>query len=67
MKKTVLTGLLISSQLLSGKSLSFQYYDWQVVCDNTHVCRIAGYSSDYNITGGGAWRLPTFVSKIKIK
>jgi len=45
MKRTILTGLLISSQLLSGKSLSFQHHDWQVVCDNTHVCRIAGYSS----------------------
>jgi len=46
MKKTILIGLLISSQLLSGKSLSFQHHDWQVVCDNTHLCRIAGYSSD---------------------
>ncbi|QOD12546.1 DUF1176 domain-containing protein [Psychrobacter sp. 28M-43] len=23
--------------------------DWQVVCDNTHTCRVAGYSSDASI------------------
>jgi hypothetical protein len=39
-------GLVISSQLLIGKSLLFQHHNWQVVCDNTHLCRIAGYSSD---------------------
>ena len=46
MKKTSIALLLIGSQLLSAKSLSYQHHDWQVVCDNTNTCRIAGYSSD---------------------
>ena len=45
-KKIILVGLFMGSQLLDGKSLSFQHHDWQVVCDNTYTCRIAGYSSD---------------------
>ena len=45
-KRVILIGLLISLQFLEGKSLSFQHHDWQVVCDNAHTCRIAGYSSD---------------------
>jgi len=45
-KKISIALLLIGSQLLSAKSLSYQHHDWQVVCDNTNTCRIAGYSSD---------------------
>ena len=46
MKKTSIALLIMGVQLLSAKSLSFQHHDWQVVCDNTNACRIAGYSSD---------------------
>jgi len=46
MKKIILSLHLLSLIFLDAKSLSFQHHDWQVVCDNTHTCRIAGYSSD---------------------
>lgn len=46
MKKLILSGLLIGSQLLVAKSLIFEHHDWEVVCDNSNLCRIVGYSSD---------------------
>jgi hypothetical protein len=46
MKKILLTLLLLNLIFLDAKPLSFQHHDWQVVCDNTNSCRIAGYSSD---------------------
>ncbi|MBZ1393355.1 MULTISPECIES: hypothetical protein [Psychrobacter] len=30
----------------SSKDSGFVQDDWQVVCDNTRTCRVAGYSSD---------------------
>ena len=45
-KKIIFSGFLMGSQLLVAESLAFQKDDWEVVCDNTNMCRIAGYSSD---------------------
>lgn len=42
MKKT-LSGLILSCAALLA-SESFSHKDWQVVCDNTHTCRMAGYT-----------------------
>lgn len=28
------------------KGLHFQHHDWEVACDNTRTCRVAGYQSD---------------------
>jgi hypothetical protein len=29
------------------RGISFSHKNWEVVCDNTRTCRMAGYSSDY--------------------
>ena len=39
----LLSMLLISLPLMATES--FEHHDWQVVCDNTNTCRVAGYSS----------------------
>lgn len=41
--KSVLALLMIGS-LTVDASESFSHKDWQVVCDNTHTCRMAGYT-----------------------
>lgn len=42
-KMIVLALSLISS---SGYALSFSHLDWEMACDNTHTCRMAGYQAD---------------------
>lgn len=41
--KSALVLLMIGS-LTVDASESFSHKDWQVVCDNTHTCRMAGYT-----------------------
>ena len=44
MQKIILLALsLISS---SSYALSFSHLDWEIACDNTHTCRMAGYQAD---------------------
>ena len=50
----VATISLLSLPALAGygtpsKDSGFVQDDWQVVCDNTRTCRVAGYSSDASI------------------
>ena len=43
--------LLLSSLIsLSGSvyAMSFSHLDWEIACDNTHTCRMAGYQLDGN-------------------
>lgn len=44
-KKILSITLIITTQLLY--SLNFSHHDWEVTCDNTNTCRIAGYSTYY--------------------
>ena len=46
LKNIILTGIALNSALLVASPLSFQHHDWEMSCDNTNFCRIAGYSSD---------------------
>jgi hypothetical protein len=46
--KTALTVLtLCASRAAAGEEagISFEHGDWEIVCDNTRTCRMAGYSS----------------------
>jgi len=36
--------LCLRSQLIAAES--FQHHNWEVVCDNTNICRVAGYSDE---------------------
>lgn len=49
MKKSIAVSILLGSSVTmfahAGEQ-SFQYKDWQMVCDNTRTCRAAGYSAD---------------------
>lgn len=56
MKNGFRTGLLalaiLSAPVIAQQSgVSFSHKDWEVACDNTLTCRVAGYSSDEG-TGG---------------
>lgn len=42
----LITTLLASALGSSIEGLSFQHKDWELVCDNTHTCRAAGYSAE---------------------
>jgi hypothetical protein len=47
--KTVLSLLTLCASLTAAgeePGISFSYEDWEVVCDNTRACRMAGYSSE---------------------
>ncbi|MHA3052160.1 DUF1176 domain-containing protein [Acinetobacter sp. ANC 4640] len=49
MKKSIAVGILLSSGMSvfsHADDRSFQYKDWEMVCDNTRTCRAAGYSAD---------------------
>lgn len=39
---------LISPMSIAAASLEFNHQDWQVVCDNTRTCRLAGYQDENN-------------------
>jgi hypothetical protein len=66
--------LLATDAMAQGEEAAgvhFQHGDWEVACDNTLTCRIAGYCAAENHTGmcrrfrtGGAWHLPTFVARV---
>jgi hypothetical protein len=45
-KQIVFIGLIVSTQLLHA--MTFSHHDWEVTCDNTNTCRIAGYSTYYS-------------------
>ena len=47
-KNTLLVWFVIGFQFLVAYGLYFQHNDWEVACDNTNFCRIAGYSSEEN-------------------
>lgn len=42
--------LLFSHSLLAAESegISFDHKDWEMVCDNAHTCRAAGYGVEEN-------------------
>ncbi len=49
MKKPILSIFLLLSSILAHGSEKeteshFTYHDWEITCDNTHTCRMAGYS-----------------------
>jgi len=44
--KQIVFLLLLLNNLPLMAAASFDYYDWQMVCDNTNTCRVAGYSSE---------------------
>ncbi|MBP2280953.1 hypothetical protein H4W00_001766 [Psychrobacter sp. PL19] len=37
---------LISPMSIAAAPVAFNYQDWQVVCDNTRTCRLAGYQAE---------------------
>ena len=39
---------LISPQIMAAAPVEFTYQDWQVICDNTRTCRLAGYQTEDN-------------------
>ena len=39
---------VISTISIAATPVEFIDQDWQVVCDNTHTCRMAGYQADLN-------------------
>ena len=39
---------LISQQIMAAAPVEFTYQDWQVICDNTRTCRLAGYQTEDN-------------------
>lgn len=41
--KKIFIGLIIGCSMIIA-SESFSHEDWEVVCDNTHTCRMAGYT-----------------------
>ena len=41
-------GAIISSPSMAAASVEFTNQDWQVVCDNTRTCRLAGYQAENN-------------------
>lgn len=46
LKQIFIFGLIVSTQLLHA--MTFSHHDWEVTCDNTNTCRIAGYSTYYS-------------------
>ncbi|MDV5355088.1 DUF1176 domain-containing protein [Enterobacter asburiae] len=56
MKKSITAALITAATLslpvlAAPASVSFEHKDWQVVCDNTLTCRVAGYSTEEDATG----------------
>ena len=43
---TMLMAMAISPASLAGTAVDYTNQDWQVVCDNTGTCRMAGYQAD---------------------
>lgn len=43
-----ITTALFSTATMAGTPVSFSNQDWQVACDNTRTCRLAGYQSENN-------------------
>lgn len=41
----LLAGSFISSAMAQEEGVSFAHKNWELVCDNTHTCRAAGYSN----------------------
>lgn len=44
----VMTAGAMMSVTSAQAEVDFTYHDWQVVCDNTLTCRVAGYQSENN-------------------
>ena len=38
--------MIASSQSTALQGLYFQHQDWELACDNTGICRAAGYQTD---------------------
>jgi hypothetical protein len=53
--RTALTLFLLCAGLAAAgeQGVSFSHKDWEVVCDNTRTCRMAGYSTEEDIFHGG--------------
>ena len=45
---TAISAVLYSAASSAGTPVDFTSQDWQVVCDNTRTCRLAGYQSEGN-------------------
>lgn len=52
MAALVLMTAIISPVMAQEDGTHFSHKDWEVVCDNTHTCRAAGYSNDGWESGG---------------
>ena len=46
---TAISTALYSAASSAGTPIDFTSQDWQVVCDNTRTCRLAGYQADNDI------------------
>ena len=51
---TAFSAAVVSPFSIAAAPVDFTYQDWQVVCDNTRTCRLAGYqaedSSDFPVS-----------------
>ena len=43
-----LSAALLSSVTQAATPVSFSNQDWEVACDNTRTCRLAGYQAENN-------------------
>ncbi|PVZ89008.1 DUF1176 domain-containing protein [Serratia sp. S1B] len=47
----ILAGSFVSSAMAQDEGVAFEHKNWELVCDNTHTCRAAGYSDGPDSTG----------------
>ena len=43
-----ISAALFSTATMASNGIEFTNQDWQVVCDNTRTCRLAGYQAENN-------------------